>query len=79
MKIRQCSALYKVVGLPDKVIKEVFLHCAKALMRSDLWSSTAKVDRSTFPTMGQMINDQLSLSETAESQEDMVDRYKRDL
>lgn len=63
----------------ELTIKEVFLHCAKALMRSDLWSSTAKVDRSTFPTMGQMINDQLSLSETAESQEDMVDRYKRDL
>ena len=60
-------------------IKEVFLHCAKALMRSELWSSISKIDRSSFPTMGAMINDQLSISDTPETQEDMVARYKNDL
>lgn len=59
--------------------KEVFLHCAKALIRSDLWSSKSKVDRSAFPTMGKMINDQLSVNDTPESQEDMVARYEKDL
>lgn len=60
-------------------IKEVFLHCAKALMRSELWSSESKIDRSSFPTMGTMINDQLSISTTPETQEQMVARYEHDL
>jgi PPOX class probable FMN-dependent enzyme len=60
-------------------IKEVFLHCAKALMRSDLWSSKSKIDRSAFPTMGKMINDQLSVKDTPESRKDMVARYELDL
>ncbi|MEJ2043234.1 MAG: pyridoxamine 5'-phosphate oxidase family protein [Reinekea sp.] len=60
-------------------IKEVFLHCAKALMRSELWSPKSKIDRSDFPTMGAMINDQLSIIDDPETQEDMVARYKRDL
>jgi PPOX class probable FMN-dependent enzyme len=60
-------------------IKEVFLHCAKALMRSKLWSSNSVIERSTFPTMGAMINDQLAINESPENQEDMVARYKHDL
>lgn len=60
-------------------VKEVFLHCAKALMRSELWSAESKIDRSTFPTMGVMLNDQLTLAGEPESQEDMVSRYKNDL
>lgn len=60
-------------------IKEVFLHCAKALMRSELWSLKSHIDRSGFPTMGTMINDQLSINDTTETQADMVARYKHDL
>jgi uncharacterized protein len=60
-------------------IKEVFLHCAKALMRSELWSLKAQIDRADFPTMGAIINDQLSIKDDPETQEDMIARYKRDL
>ena len=60
-------------------IKEVFLHCAKALMRSKLWLPQALIDRSSFPTMGRMINDQISVDEEPESQDNMVKRYERDL
>jgi uncharacterized protein len=60
-------------------VKEVFLHCAKALMRSELWSLKAQIDRADFPTMGAMINDQLSIKDDPEAQEDMIARYKRDL
>lgn len=60
-------------------IKEVFLHCAKALMRSELWSLKAQIDRADLPTMGAMINDQLSIKDDPEAQEDMIARYKRDL
>lgn len=60
-------------------ISEVFLHCAKALMRSKLWSSESHIERSALPTMGEMIKGQLALIEEPESQEDMVRRYERDL
>ena len=60
-------------------IQEVFMHCAKALMRSALWSPEAQIERSTFPTMGVMINDQLSITAPAETHEDMVARYIKDL
>lgn len=63
----------------ELTIKEVFLHCAKALMRSELWSLDTQIDRGSFPTMGAMINDQLSIDDIPESQEEMVVRYKDDL
>lgn len=60
-------------------INDVFLHCAKALMRSELWSNTNRQERPGFPTMGVMLNDQLNMEAPLESQEEMVERYKRDL
>ncbi|UUX50863.1 pyridoxamine 5'-phosphate oxidase family protein [Nisaea acidiphila] len=56
-----------------------FLHCAKALMRSRLWNPDAQIERSTLPTLGQMIKDQLNLNVEVESQEEMVARYKEAL
>jgi PPOX class probable FMN-dependent enzyme len=60
-------------------INEVFLHCAKALMRSKLWSSTSTIERSSLPSMGVMINDQLGLNEEPETNSDMLKRYTKDL
>jgi PPOX class probable FMN-dependent enzyme len=60
-------------------ITEVFLHCAKALMRSELWNETHRVARPGFPTIGTMLNDQLGISLNIESQDDMIKRYTKDL
>lgn len=60
-------------------VEEVFLHCAKALMRSKLWLEDYKIERSFFPTMGKMLNDQLDSKEPLETQEEMIRRYKEDL
>lgn len=60
-------------------VEEAFLHCAKALMRSRLWSDDARQDRSVLPTMGQMLADQIGTTGTVETQEQMVARYQRDL
>nr|WP_279545406.1 MSMEG_1061 family FMN-dependent PPOX-type flavoprotein [Pseudoteredinibacter isoporae] len=60
-------------------IDEVFLHCAKALMRSKLWSEESKIERSSFPTMGRMINDQLRIDGEVETQEEMIRRYMKDI
>ncbi|MDO5980849.1 pyridoxamine 5'-phosphate oxidase family protein [Flavivirga spongiicola] len=60
-------------------IETLFLHCAKAFMRSKLWDEKAKIDRNTFPTMGHMLKDQLGGLEAPESREDMIKRYEKDL
>jgi predicted pyridoxine 5'-phosphate oxidase superfamily flavin-nucleotide-binding protein len=60
-------------------VNEVFIHCAKAFMRSKLWGEKYKITRPGFPTIGTMLNDQLGLKNNEESQEDMVKRYLKDL
>jgi PPOX class probable FMN-dependent enzyme len=69
--------------LPKLVIRigveEAYLHCAKALMRSKLWARESLVERSVLPTMGRMINDQAGLTDVVETQEQMIERYRRDL
>ncbi len=60
-------------------IEELFLHCAKALMRAELWKDTYRQARPGFPTMGKMLNEQLGQNTPLESQEEMVERYKKNL
>ncbi len=47
-------------------VQEAFLHCAKALIRSRLWSNDYKIDRSQLPPYGQMLKDQIATKDTAE-------------
>jgi uncharacterized protein len=60
-------------------VHEAYLHCAKAFMRSKLWSVSSHVPRSSMPTMGEMLNDQTGIQTPAETQEEMVRRYASDL
>lgn len=60
-------------------VREAFLHCAKALMRSELWSPEARQPRDVLPTMGQMLKDQLGSKEPAESRQAMLARYRSSL
>jgi len=63
----------------EVTVAEAYLHCAKALMRSSLWKSSSQVDRSSLPTMGQMLNSQTGVDTPAETQEQMVARYETEL
>ena len=60
-------------------VKEAYLHCAKALMRSSLWDAERQIDRAALPTMGQMLKDQIGGDAPAETQAEMVRRYAEDL
>lgn len=55
-------------------VEEAYLHCGKAFMRSRLWDPGSQVERSTLPSMGEMLRDQLSLA-SAETQDEMLARY----
>lgn len=63
----------------EVTVREAYLHCAKAMMRAKLWQASSQVERSTLPSMGQMIKDQAGLAEPAETQEAMVRRYQSEL
>ena len=56
-------------------VREAYLHCAKALMRSRLWDPAARIDRSTLPSMGEMLKEQLGLA-VGETQAEMLERYR---
>ncbi len=60
-------------------VREAYLHCAKALMRSKLWLDSARVERTALPSMGRMINEQTGSDAPAESDEQMRRRYAADL
>jgi PPOX class probable FMN-dependent enzyme len=60
----------------EVTVAEAFLHCAKALMRSQLWSPEARVHRSVLPTMGEMLAEQTGSTDPIETQEEMLARYR---
>ena len=41
-------------------VEEAFFHCAKALIRSNLWDPATRIERKSFPTLGQVIADQVA-------------------
>jgi len=40
-------------------VAEVYLHCAKALVRSKLWDDDHRVERRTLPSLARIISDQV--------------------
>ena len=60
-------------------VEQAYLHCGKALMRSALWDATRHVDRATLPSIGEMIKDQVNWDGKAETQAEMLMRYKETL
>ena len=60
-------------------VREVYLHCAKAFMRSQLWQPASWPDRSVMPSLNTMVADQIGAAAGSESQADMVVRYRDQL
>ena len=69
--------------MPKLVIEitviDAYLHCAKAFMRSQVWSPANVVDRAALPTMGEMLSDQTGMPGAPETQAEMRARYAADL
>jgi hypothetical protein len=64
-------------------VDSVYLHCAKALMRSKLWDTEQRIERSQMPTMGEMLLDQVRQFKNedidVEPQAQMLARYRQSL
>ncbi len=78
------TSLCEVSGRVPKLVvhiavKEAYLHCAKAIMRGELWIPEAKVERKVLPTMNEMLRDQIGQVEPAEPQSEMFARHQTEL
>ena len=47
-------------------VRELYMHCAKAFLRSSLWQPETWPERSELPTLGCILRDQLNLTATAD-------------
>ena len=58
-------------------VKEAFFHCGKSIIRSRLWDEETKIERSAFPTLGQIVVDQVPGKNVAE-EDALTKRVYRD-
>lgn len=59
--------------------EEVFLHCAKAFLRSGLWQPETWPATRPVPSMGEMLRDHANLADEPEPDEAMIARYSQAL
>ncbi len=59
-------------------VEEAFLHCGRALIRSRIWDPEAQIERSDFPTYGQVLADQIKGADAREidASEDEANRER---
>ena len=53
-------------------VRQAYLHCAKALLRSRLWTGEYGQPKGTFPSIGRMVGDQIGLSEEEKQQREKM-------
>jgi PPOX class probable FMN-dependent enzyme len=58
-------------------VRAAYMHCAKAFMRSKLWDPESWPDRSTLPSLGRILADQIALGQTAEETDRQLDEAYR--
>ena len=56
--------------------EEIYFHCGKALIRSDLWNPEKQVRRSEFPSLGRILADQIGGISVEESEQLTAESYK---
>lgn len=77
-------AEFAVNGKPARSViqvtaHEVFFHCAKALMRSRLWSPDAVQDRTQFTSFSRILADQTGEGDGNESDETVAERNRQQM
>jgi uncharacterized protein len=57
-------------------VREVYFHCGKAMIRSQLWNADRHVPRATFPSLGKVIADQVAGVEVEVAEKNIEEAYK---
>ena len=63
----------------EVAVREAYLHCPKALLRSQVWSPDARVAAGTFPSMNAMLLAQLGPQVVTERDDEALARYRAQL
>jgi PPOX class probable FMN-dependent enzyme len=58
-------------------VEEAYLHCARALLRADLWNPEKHIDRASFPSLGRMIADQIHGVDAEEADRSLAEANAR--
>ena len=56
--------------------EEIYFHCGKALIRSDLWNPEKQIRRSDFPSLGRILADQIGGVTVEESERLTAESYQ---
>jgi uncharacterized protein len=59
--------------------EEIYFHCGKALIRSDLWNPAKQIRRGEFPSLGRILADQIGGISVEEAERATADGYKNRL
>ena len=57
-------------------VKEAYLQCGKALIRSKLWDPAIQIERTSFPSLGKILADQIGLPDVAAAERMTEEGYK---
>jgi uncharacterized protein len=56
--------------------EEIYFHCGKALIRSDLWNPEKQLRRSEFPSLGRILADQIGGISVEEAERQTAESYR---
>jgi uncharacterized protein len=74
-EVRGKAAKYGIVV----ELEEVFFHCGKAIIRSDLWGGTFQIERSEFPRIAEILRDQKWGDDVDQIQSEIDESYRNRL
>jgi len=60
-------------------VREAYLHCPKALMRADLWGDSHRIERSTLPSLLEMVTEQIGMAKPTTTHQEDVERMRGQL
>ena len=57
-------------------VHEAFFHCGKAMIRSRLWQADAQIERSSFPSLGRIVADQIAGVDADAAEKNLEEAYR---
>ncbi|WP_085902535.1 pyridoxamine 5'-phosphate oxidase family protein [Kiloniella majae] len=61
-------------------VQEAYIHCAKSIMRSEIWNPEKQIDRKSLPSMGKILADHIAEGLDADAYDaSMEERYRKSL
>ncbi|HEX3952323.1 MAG TPA: pyridoxamine 5'-phosphate oxidase family protein [Stellaceae bacterium] len=56
--------------------EEVYFHCGKAIIRSDLWNPDKRISPRDFPSLGRIITEQVGDGDVTEAEQSVAEGYR---